>query len=286
MARERILVVDDEEDILQLMRYNLEKEGYEILSSTSGEDALLNARRERPHLIILDLMLPGVDGIEVCKQLRQEQATADVPILMVTAKSEETDMILGLEVGADDYITKPFSPKVLIARVRAILRRSRKTALSEHRDPTVSIHNITIDTTKHEVLVSGEKISLSVTEFYILGQNESGELVADDYPSTATVGEPTTVGIGLGATRGPVEGRVVASLERVTREGDTVRIRESRRLGRFNMSVAPGETTVRRHTVQLPFAGERLRLTYRLYRQGSERPLRQVHIWLTVTQSR
>lgn len=196
MAHERILIVDDEEDILQLMRYNLEKEGYAILSSTSGEDALLSARRERPHLIILDLMLPGVDGIEVCKQLRQEQATAEVPILMVTAKSEETDIILGLEVGADDYITKPFSPKVLIARVRAILRRSRKTALSEQRDPIVSIHDISIDTTKHEVKTNGEKVSLSVTEFYILeflarnpgwvfSRNQIiGAVKGEDYPVT------------------------------------------------------------------------------------------------------
>ncbi len=123
----------------------------------------------------------------------------------------------------------------------------------------------------------------AVTEFYVLGENESGALVADDYPSEATVGEPTTVGIGLGATEGSFEGTVVASLERVTREGDRVRIRDSRRLDQFNVTVGAGETTVRRHTVQPPFAGERLRLTYRLYRQGADTPLRQVHIWLTVT---
>lgn len=124
----------------------------------------------------------------------------------------------------------------------------------------------------------------TVTEFYVLGENESGELVAADYPTEVTVGQPTTVGIGLGATgSGPVTGTVVASLERVTREGDTVRIRESRRLDRFNMTAAPAETTVRRHTIQPPFPGERLRLTYRLYRQGTDTPLRQVHIWLTVS---
>ena len=125
-----------------------------------------------------------------------------------------------------------------------------------------------------------------VTEFYVLGENDSGELVADEYPSAVSVGEPTTVGIGLGATgAGPFDGTVVASLERVTRAGDTVRIRESRRLDSFNVTASAGETTVRRHTVQPPFAGERLRLTYRLYRQGSDRPLRQVHIWLAVTES-
>ena len=122
-----------------------------------------------------------------------------------------------------------------------------------------------------------------VTEFYILGQNESGALVAEDYPSEVSVGEPTTVGIGLGATGGQFEGTVVATLDRVSREGDRVRIRESRRLGEFNVTAAAGETTVRRHTVQPPFAGARLRLTYRLYRQGADSPLRQVHIWLTVT---
>jgi uncharacterized membrane protein len=124
----------------------------------------------------------------------------------------------------------------------------------------------------------------AVTEFYILGENESGALVADDYPSSVSVGQPTTVGVGLGVKgSGPFEGTAVASLERVTREGDTVRIRESRRLGELNVSVGSGGTTVRRHTVEAPFTGERLRLTYRLYRRGAERPLRQVHIWLTVT---
>lgn len=122
-----------------------------------------------------------------------------------------------------------------------------------------------------------------VTEFYVLGQDESGELVAENYPSNVTVGEPMTVGIGLGATgSGPLAGSVVASLERVTREGDRVRIRESRRLDQFNMTAPAGETVVRRHTVQPPVAGDRLRLTYRLYRQGTDSPLRQVHVWLTV----
>jgi len=122
-----------------------------------------------------------------------------------------------------------------------------------------------------------------VTEFYVLGETDSGELVAGAYPSEATVGEPTTVGIGVGTT-GPraFEGTVVVSLERVTREGDTVWINESRRLDEFGVQVQPGERTERRHTVQPPFAGERLRLTYRLYQQGADSPLRQVHVWLTV----
>ncbi|MDS0261393.1 DUF1616 domain-containing protein [Haloarcula sp. S1CR25-12] len=123
-----------------------------------------------------------------------------------------------------------------------------------------------------------------VTEFYLLGEDGSGELVADSYPEAATVGEPTTVGVGVGTT-GPraFDGRVVARLERITREGDTIRVRDARVLDQFSVRVGPGETTVRRHTVQPPFAGERLRLTYRLYRAGADSPLRQVHIWLTVT---
>ncbi len=196
MANETIMIIDDERDILQLIRYNLEKEGYKTITFTSGEQALSEAKRQQPHLIILDLMLPGVDGIEVCKQLREENETKQIPILMVTAKSEEADIILGLEMGADDYITKPFSPKVLIARVRAILRRSRKNPLSGGREPYIKIHNIMIDSTKHEVYADDEALSLSVTEFAILeflarnpgwvfSRNQIiGAVKGEDYPVT------------------------------------------------------------------------------------------------------
>lgn len=196
MANDTILIVDDEEDILQLIRYNLEKEGYKALSTTSGEQALIEAKRHLPNLIILDLMLPGVDGIEVCKQLRAFEETKLIPILMVTAKSEESDIITGLEVGADDYITKPFSPKVLVARVRSILRRSSRNPLADGREPIVEIHNIRIDTAKHEVMVAGTPISLSVTEFSILeflarnpgwvfSRNQIiGAVKGEDYPVT------------------------------------------------------------------------------------------------------
>ena len=122
-APPRILVVDDEEDLLELVRYNLTKEGYDVECVDSGEDALRSARREPPDLIVLDLMLPAVDGLEVCRRLKAESKTREVPIIMLTAKSEESDMIAGLERGADDYIAKPFSPRVLTARVRALLHR-------------------------------------------------------------------------------------------------------------------------------------------------------------------
>lgn len=196
MANKTILVVDDEADILQLIQYNLEKEGYKTLTTASGEEALREARRHLPNLIVLDLMLPGLDGIEVCKQLRSSEDTKYIPILMVTAKSEESDIITGLEVGADDYITKPFSPKVLIARVRAILRRSRRNPINEGREPYLQIHNIQIDTTKHEVVAEGQPLPLSVTEFAILeflarnpgwvfSRNQIiGAVKGEDYPVT------------------------------------------------------------------------------------------------------
>jgi len=196
MANETILVVDDEADILQLITYNLEKEGYRTISTTSGEQALVEARKNSPSLVILDLMLPGVDGIEVCRQLREREETGRIPILMVTARSEESDIITGLEVGADDYITKPFSPKVLVARVRAILRRSRRNALTGSREPVVRIHDIHIDTTRHGVRVQEKSIPLSVTEFSILeflarnpgwvfSRNQIiGAVKGEDYPVT------------------------------------------------------------------------------------------------------
>ncbi len=124
MAKEKILVIDDEEDILDLVRYNLEKEGYQITCLKTGEEAIIFAQKLKPDLMLLDLMLPGVDGLEVCKLLKNDQETSQIPIIMLTAKGEESDIVTGLELGADDYISKPFSPKVLIARVRTVLRRN------------------------------------------------------------------------------------------------------------------------------------------------------------------
>ncbi|HMK93458.1 MAG TPA: response regulator, partial [Thermoleophilia bacterium] len=123
MAKESILVVDDERDILELLEYNLAKEGYAVVTVETGEDAIDAARRKLPDLILLDLMLPGVDGLEVCRALKADPTTAHIPIVMVTAKGGEADIVTGLELGADDYVTKPFSPRVLAARVKAVLRR-------------------------------------------------------------------------------------------------------------------------------------------------------------------
>jgi two-component system phosphate regulon response regulator PhoB len=161
-----ILVVEDEEDILELVSFNLKKEGYLVKGVTSGEEALKEARRNIPSLIILDLMLPGVNGFDVCKSLKSDSKTQSVPIVMLTARSEEADIIIGLELGADDYLTKPFSPRELIARVRAILRRSNADILEQ--EIIQRVHDIEINVKRHEVLISGTKINLTSTEFRIL----------------------------------------------------------------------------------------------------------------------
>lgn len=166
MSKERILVVDDEEDILELIRYNLAREGYEVVTVLTGEDALEATRSQQPDLIVLDLMLPGMDGLDVCKALRRHQKTADIPIVMVTAKGEEPDIVAGLELGADDYIAKPFSPRVLVARVRAVLRRRGKEPPAE--DDVLRVHDLVIHPGRHEVLRGGKPVELTNSEFRIL----------------------------------------------------------------------------------------------------------------------
>jgi len=171
MARETILVVEDDENIQQLVGYNLAKAGFNVIYADNGEQALSVIKRERPELIVLDLMLPGLSGFEVCKLVRKDPKTRNLPIVMLTAKSEENDMAAGLDIGADDYITKPFSPKILISRIKAALRR--KEGLSEEGDESkkagpLTIHGITIDPNRYEVLVGEEAIPLTVTEFSIL----------------------------------------------------------------------------------------------------------------------
>ena len=166
MVRESILVVEDEEEIQELLRYNLTKEEYRVSLAGTGEDALAGARARPPDLVLLDLMLPGVDGLEVCRRLRADPATREIPIVMLTAKGEEVDVVTGLELGADDYITKPFSPRVVIARVRAVLRRRATQPAGE--SAVVRIHNLVIHPGRHEVLVDGEPITLTSTEFRVL----------------------------------------------------------------------------------------------------------------------
>ena len=166
MGKEKILVVEDDDDIRELLQYNLSKEGYQFNSAVSGEEALKNARMLQPDLMILDLMLPGVDGLEVCRRLKRDSRTQHLPIVMLTAKGEEADIVTGLELGADDYITKPFSPRVLLARVRAVLRR-KKVEIAPSSAP-LTIHELTIHPGRHEVLVQNQPLDLTATEFRLL----------------------------------------------------------------------------------------------------------------------
>jgi two-component system phosphate regulon response regulator PhoB len=166
MAKEKILVVDDEEDILELLRFNLSRDGCQVLCASSGEEALRLVRSEIPDLIVLDLMLPGIDGLEVTRRLKSDANTKPLPIVMLTAKGEEADIVTGLELGADDYVTKPFSPRILVARVRAVLRRKAKEAPQD--TSVIRIHDLVIDPGRREVLVNGEPVELTFTEFGIL----------------------------------------------------------------------------------------------------------------------
>jgi two-component system alkaline phosphatase synthesis response regulator PhoP len=166
LAKSSILIIEDDEDILELVRYNLEKEGYSVAGETTGEDGLEAARSRTPDLILLDLMLPGMDGLEICRELKGDSKTRHMPIVIVSAKGEESDIVAGLELGADDYITKPFSPQILLARVRAVLRRRTRPTPAE--DEVIRIHGLVIHPGRHEVLVGDERVDLTFTEFRIL----------------------------------------------------------------------------------------------------------------------
>jgi two-component system alkaline phosphatase synthesis response regulator PhoP len=166
MSRENILVVDDEEDILELLRYNLAKNGFNVTTATSGEDALKITKTKTFDIILLDLMLPGIDGLDVCKELKKNQSISSIPIIMLTAKGEEADIVAGLELGADDYVTKPFSPRVLISRIRAVLRRHSKTVTDENSP--LRYDEMEIDPGRFKVFVKGSLVELTHTEFSIL----------------------------------------------------------------------------------------------------------------------
>ena len=165
MARESVLVVDDERDILELVKYNLDKEGYQVTVVATGEDALAATRTKMPDMVVLDLMLPGVDGLEVCRRLKSDVKTRNIPIIMLTAKGTEADVVAGLELGASDYLTKPFSPRVLTARIKAVLRRGLEVADDE---VTIHIKEITIRPGRHQVQVKGQPVELTATEFRII----------------------------------------------------------------------------------------------------------------------
>lgn len=166
MLKEHILIVDDEEDILELVTYNIVREGYQATCLTSGEKVLKTAESESIDLIVLDLMLPGISGIEVIRQLKKKSATSSIPVIMLTAKGEEHDIIFGLELGADDYVTKPFSPKVLIARIKAVIRRYSEKTSNEIYE--IKFSDLTIHSGMRSVYVKGKPVQLTFTEFQIL----------------------------------------------------------------------------------------------------------------------
>jgi two-component system alkaline phosphatase synthesis response regulator PhoP len=165
-AAKKVLIVEDERDILQLVKLYLEKEGYRVSTAATGPDGLKAVKSERPDLLVLDLMLPDMDGLEVCKRLRAEPQTAALPIIMLTAKAEESDTVIGLELGADDYVTKPFSPKALVARIKALLRRIER---AKDDAPSRSAYGaLVLDRDRHEVTENGKDITLTAKEFGLL----------------------------------------------------------------------------------------------------------------------
>jgi two-component system, OmpR family, alkaline phosphatase synthesis response regulator PhoP len=171
MVRQSVLVVEDEEDIRELISYNLLKEGYRVSGVATGEDALSAVESKAPDLILLDIMLPGLDGLRVCRRLKDSPRFDSIPIIMLTAKGEEPDIVAGLNMGADDYITKPFSPKVLLARMQAVLRRAEaklEGAEDDEESEVVEIRDLSIHPGRHEVFVAGTSVDLTATEFKLL----------------------------------------------------------------------------------------------------------------------
>ena len=184
MAKERVLIVEDDKNISKLIKYNLEKEGFHCTTSFNGEDALKVMDKDPFDLIILDIMLPGIDGLEVCRQVKQKKILANIPIVMLTAKGEEVDRVVGFELGADDYIVKPFSPRELILRIRAILKRLKP--VESEKDQLVS-GKLTIDMPRHKVTVEKKEVELTSMEFKLLvilmqrkGRVQSREKLLED----------------------------------------------------------------------------------------------------------
>lgn len=164
MHKGKILIIEDDHDIVEMIEYNLAQEGYQTVSAADGQRGIELAGSEQPSLIVLDIMLPVIDGFEVCRILRRDDSTAHIPIIILSARSQETDRIVGLELGADDYVTKPFSPREFVARIKAVLRRGRLKSSGERMERGV----VVIDRQRHEVTVGGESVSLTITEFRLL----------------------------------------------------------------------------------------------------------------------
>jgi two-component system phosphate regulon response regulator PhoB len=165
MMKSKILVVDDEADALQLLQFNLKNAGFKVITSKTGEDALMKARVQHPDLVVLDVMLPGIDGLQICKMLKNDGRTAAIPVVMVTARATEIDRVVGLELGADDYLTKPFSPRELVLRVSRLLKIEH---LPTNTSEQLAYDDLIIDLAQHQVTVCGKPVSLTATEFKLL----------------------------------------------------------------------------------------------------------------------
>lgn len=204
----KILVIEDEKDLAELLVFNLEKEGFKLLCAYDGISGLERAKQEEPDLVVLDLMLPGLMGTEICKELRKEPRTANIPVLMLTAKGEEIDRVVGFEVGADDYMVKPFSMRELLLRIRAILKRCDSQTAPE-TGPSLTMGDITIDTERHLVLSGGKEVDLTTTEYKLLlyllerrGRVLSRELLLQNVWSYNSMGDTRTVDTHITRLRG------------------------------------------------------------------------------------
>lgn len=168
MKERKILIIEDDNDIVDLLRFNLEREGYRVFTASTGEAGLTIAQEEKPSLLILDLGLPGIQGLELCRLMKQKPATSSISIVILTAKGLESDVVAGLELGADDYIVKPFRIRELIARVRAVLRRAQSGGGSSAAEDQITAGRLTIDSLRHEVLLDGKRLNLTLAEFKLL----------------------------------------------------------------------------------------------------------------------
>lgn len=231
----RVLVAEDERDVAELIRYTLAREGFEVILATNGADALRQARESRPDLVLLDLMLPQVNGWELCRRLKQDPATRALPVIMVTARAEEGDKVLGFELGADDYVTKPFSTRELVARVRAVVRRSRPPETEERRR-RIQVGDLVVDRQRFEVTVGGRAVALTPKEFELLATlaAEPGRVYGRDELLDLVWGrdgfvEPRTVDVHLARLRAKFEAARLPEPGIETVRGVGYRYRESGR---------------------------------------------------------
>ena len=193
MKRSKVVVIEDEPDLVEVVSYNLKREGYQVASAMRGDEGLNLARNESPELVILDLMLPGMDGLSVCQQMKADPITRDIPIIIVSAKGEESDVVIGLGMGADDYLGKPFGPRELLARVKAVLRRG--AVRNENQKERIVVGELLIDSARHEVRVSDQLVKLTATEFKVLYQlvSHPGRAFSREQLLNRVVGEGVVV---------------------------------------------------------------------------------------------